>query len=68
MRVLANLADADESDIGRPPAHAVVAPALAAERAPAARRAGATTPIGWALFAAAATLLVLEWLLARRRT
>lgn len=62
VRVFANLADADESDIGRPTASAhLVAPQI---------RTGAPAPassFGWWLYAAAGGLLIVEWLAASRR-
>jgi hypothetical protein len=63
VRIFANLADAEESDIGRPAARPhEVAPALHAAVA-----AAPSSRIGWLLYAVATTLLVLEWLAARRR-
>ena len=67
VRVFANLADAEESDIGRPAARPHEVAPVAAQAAPPTRRSHATSTIGWGLYAAAATVLVLEWLLARRQ-
>lgn len=67
VRVFANLADAEESDIGRPAARPHEVAPVAAQAGPVTRRSRATSAIGWGLYAAAATLLVLEWLVARRR-
>jgi hypothetical protein len=64
VRIFANLFDAEESDIGRPVSRPhEVAPVVG--RGP--RQAHAAAGISWALYAAAATLLVVEWLIARRR-
>lgn len=65
VRLLADLADADESDIGRPAArpHRVAplaATAIAGRESPAAG-------FGWWLYAGAALGLIGEWLAARRR-
>ena len=65
VRVLANFADAEESDIGRPAAAAVLAPATVARAARSMPRAAG---FGWWLAALGAALLPLEWLAARRRT
>jgi len=63
VRVLANMADAEESDIGRAEASAVLVPVSPARPAPAEARAGG---FGWWLAALAAALLPIEWLAARR--
>lgn len=64
VRVFANLADAEESDIGRPAARPhEVAPVV--HQGPAGGQSSNT--IGWGLYATAATLLIVEWLAARRR-
>jgi len=64
VRIFANLFDAEESDIGRPASRPhEVAPVVG--RGPRQKRAAGG--IAWALYAAAATLLVVEWLIARRR-
>jgi hypothetical protein len=64
LRIFANLADADESDIGRPAARAhEVAPVVHQ----ASLAGSPSAAIGWGLYAAATTLLVVEWLIARRR-
>ena len=64
VRIFANLFDAEESDIGRPASRPhEVAPVVG--RGP--RQARAAGGISWALYAAAATLFVVEWLIARRR-
>lgn len=67
VRIFANLADAEESDIGRPVARPHEVAPVAAQPAATPRSARATTTIGWGLYATAAILLVLEWLAARRR-
>jgi hypothetical protein len=68
VRVFANLCDTEESDIRRPAARPHEVAPIAARAATLGRRPDATTAIGWGLYAMAATLLALEWLLARRRT
>ena len=64
VRIFANLADADESDIGRPAARPHEVAPVVREASLAGKPSGT---IGWGLYAAAATLLVVEWLIARRR-
>jgi von Willebrand factor type A domain/Aerotolerance regulator N-terminal len=64
VRIFANLFDAEESDIGRPASRPHLVEPVVREGPQAAQAAGG---ISWALYAAAATLLVVEWLIARRR-
>ena len=65
VRIFANLADAEESDIGRPAARPhEVEPVV---RQGTASFGEPSSGIGWGLYAAAATLLLIEWLAARRR-
>ncbi len=64
VRIFANLFDAEESDIGRPASRPHLVEPVVREGPQAAHAAGG---ISWALYAAAATLLVVEWLIARRR-
>ncbi|MEO8601999.1 MAG: BatA and WFA domain-containing protein [bacterium] len=65
VRVLANFADAEESDIGRAAAAAVLAPVVHGRAlGTRAHRSG----FGWWLAALGAALLPLEWLAARRST
>lgn len=64
VRIFANLADPEESDIGRPAARPHEAAAMV-RQGPAPGRT--SSAIGWGLYAAAATLLIVEWLAARRR-
>ncbi|MBX3023408.1 VWA domain-containing protein [bacterium] len=64
VRIFANLADPEESDIGRPAARPhEVAPLI---RAGLPTAAPAST-LAWPLYAAAATVLIVEWMAARRR-
>lgn len=64
VRIFANLTDPEESDIGRPAARPHEVAPVVREAALGGKPAGT---IGWGLYAAAATLLVVEWLMARRR-
>lgn len=65
VRVFADLADAEESDIGRPAAAPFLAPLTPAREPGNAPRGRG---FGWWLAAAGAVLLPLEWLAARRRS